>query len=864
MLSKFFPHGKGDGSAPIDYLLGKNRDREDAEILRGNPDLTKNLIDVAKGKHRYTSGVLSFGEKISDEKKRLAMDSYERFLTADHSVELNFLWIEHKEHDRTELHFVIPNTDLKTNRPFSPYVDRVDFGVRTAIDEYLNAESGGADPNDPARKRLNSSASDYLKQSNDRKELIQSIDEHILNLAEKTISEDGAWTQEDTAKALQDLGFKIERQTKKAISISHPELKKNIRLKGGLYESDSEFTKESFAKVERDSDSYRRRAEQRAETAFELFEKRLSKRRERVSERYSTTQREPESSIKKDREQQRRTERDARRDDAYSDKQTENNNNHIYSNADNSASVSNSDNLQRDRFLHPARTTESGAGTTARAGAERDAGKTEQRHIRRDAVGDKVLAGQRNEQNGLSNALIIIEIEFKGRKLGELHDFGNSVEAHGMSAKASAYNIVKMAQEKGWEKIWFDGDDAFLRHAMSMALNKGMEVGARDEHQAEILKQVIKEKENNDRARENANRSVKNAERASRELERNGRELDSKSRELERNRREIESRIRRTETAENLKMAYDDELDRFKTDINLVEHLQAEGWQIDTKKSSKKTAVLKSGDDTFLVSRNENGHYVFFDVNANRGGTIIDFVQSQKSLNLGQVRKELRAYAHTPAPSLSQSPQSSAVHLEKSSKSEQEQAIVNERFEALKPLNPSYLNSRGIKKIDRRFENVKTDERGNTCFPHYLNSKVCGWEVKNNGFTGFNKGGTRNLFATTNFRDADTVVIVESGIDALSHAQLFHTDDSVAYLSLGGQLTEKQLDVLSANLADKDVLIATDNDSAGLEFMSRIKDAIRHAKFDKPQLKDWNDDLIEHKKEIERAITRSSGSEFEM
>ena len=855
MLSKFFPHGKGEGSAPIDYLLGKNRDRQNAEILRGNAELTKHLIDSAKGKHKYTSGVLSFGEKISDEKKQLAMNSYERFLTADESVELNFLWVEHKEHNRTELHFVVPNTDLNTNRVYTPYVDRVDFGVRTALDEYLNAQIGGADPNDPARKRLSASASDYLKQSNDRKELIQSIDEHILNLVEKAISEDKAWTQEDTVKALQDLGFKIERQTKKAISISHPDLKKNIRLKGGLYESTTKLTKESFAEIERDSDSHRRGAEQRAETAFKLFEERLSKRRERVSERYSTTQREPESSIKENREQQRRTERDIKRDNRNSDKQTENNNDSIYGNADNSVFVNNSDDLWHNKVLYQARAVESGVSTTRSVKEQRNVGKTEQRHICSDATSFKVLDERPAEKESLSNPLAIIEVEFKGRKLGEIYDYGDMLVAHNLSDKAAAFNLVKEGIAKGWKKMGFGGSDDFLRHAMRMALDKGVEVSVKDKHQAEILKQVIKEKEEHDRVRENVDRTVKEAERASSDLIKASSELIKASSELN-------QRIRRVKR-EDLKAMYDDELNKFKTEINLAEYLQSHGFVLDSKKSTNKTAVLKQGDDTLLVSRNENGHYLYFDVNSGKGGTIIDFIQSTKSLSLGQVRKELRACTSptTPTPFFSQSPQSSAKHLEKSSKTEQEQAIVNERFKALKPLNPSYLNSRGITQIDERFSNVRTDERNNTCFPHYSGGRVCGWEVKNNDFTAFSKGGTRNLYVTTNFKTAKEVVIVESGIDALSHAQLFNTDNSTAYISIGGQLTERQLNVLAKNLSDKEVTIATDNDLAGFEFANKIKLSIHHAKRETPNLKDWNDDLRAEQQaqqeQLERAATRS-------
>lgn len=44
----------------MNYLLGKDRDREHAKVLQGNPELTERLADNLEFKNRYTVGVLSF------------------------------------------------------------------------------------------------------------------------------------------------------------------------------------------------------------------------------------------------------------------------------------------------------------------------------------------------------------------------------------------------------------------------------------------------------------------------------------------------------------------------------------------------------------------------------------------------------------------------------------------------------------------------------------------------------------------------------------------------------------------------------------------------------------------------------------
>ncbi len=63
MIVKFHARGKGGGSGPVDYLLGRERNREGATVLQGNPEEVRELIDATPFAKKYTSGVLSFAEK---------------------------------------------------------------------------------------------------------------------------------------------------------------------------------------------------------------------------------------------------------------------------------------------------------------------------------------------------------------------------------------------------------------------------------------------------------------------------------------------------------------------------------------------------------------------------------------------------------------------------------------------------------------------------------------------------------------------------------------------------------------------------------------------------------------------------------
>ena len=43
MIVKIHSRGAGSGSGPVDYLLGKDRQREQARVLRGNPEHVREL-----------------------------------------------------------------------------------------------------------------------------------------------------------------------------------------------------------------------------------------------------------------------------------------------------------------------------------------------------------------------------------------------------------------------------------------------------------------------------------------------------------------------------------------------------------------------------------------------------------------------------------------------------------------------------------------------------------------------------------------------------------------------------------------------------------------------------------------------------
>ena len=63
MYMKVFPHGQGAGEGPTNYLVREDYPGRDAhlpDVLRGDPELTREIIDTLDTKWRFTAGALSW------------------------------------------------------------------------------------------------------------------------------------------------------------------------------------------------------------------------------------------------------------------------------------------------------------------------------------------------------------------------------------------------------------------------------------------------------------------------------------------------------------------------------------------------------------------------------------------------------------------------------------------------------------------------------------------------------------------------------------------------------------------------------------------------------------------------------------
>jgi hypothetical protein len=205
------------------------------------------------------------------------------------------------------------------------------------------------------------------------------------------------------------------------------------------------------------------------------------------------------------------------------------------------------------------------------------------------------------------------------------------------------------------------------------------------------------------------------------------------------------------------------------------------------------TSVMRhpATNDKVIIKRGLDGHYVYFSVRDDRdNGSIIDFVQFRQRLSLGAVRKELRPWIGAPpvpVPAFPSLP-----------KTEKDRVKVEVAYAEMRDAidRHSYLESEralpgALFVLDRFAGRVRMDDRGNAVFPHFDAQGLSGYEIKNNGFTGFASGGSKALWLSHEAPDDNRLVVTESAIDALSHAVLF-PDNRARYASIGGKPNPQQ------------------------------------------------------------------------
>ena len=295
MIVEFFKRGTGGSTGPIDYFLGKDRDREHAKILSGDLEEVAELIDSSPYVKKYTAGCLSFFENdLSDAKKKALMAAFEKTLFPGLSPDqYRIVWIEHKDKEnaetgqkRLELNFLIPNVEITTGKRLQPFYAKADLNRVDDFKSIVNYKYQLFDPDDPINRRSVKIAKNLPQ---DKKDFISAMNTEVALAVTEGLVRD----RESLKSWMTEIGLEITRITKNQISVKNPNNPegKPIPLKGEFYEQNFRHSEQSTELKREASERYRQEADSRYANCIERYKKLCESKSEYHLERYATRDR---------------------------------------------------------------------------------------------------------------------------------------------------------------------------------------------------------------------------------------------------------------------------------------------------------------------------------------------------------------------------------------------------------------------------------------------------------------------------------------------------------------------------------------------------------------------------------------------
>jgi hypothetical protein len=296
MIVDFFRHGSGLSKGCLDYLLGEDREREHAQVLSGDVDLTAQLIDSSPFAKKYTSGCLSFYEHaLSDQDKQQIMQNFEQCLFPGlDKDQYQILWVQHQDkinqdtgETRLELNFVIPNVELSTGKRLQPFYAPVDLDRVDLFKQITNTEHSLYDPDDPEHRQL------FLNKKNLPKD-IKDFKAQLHQRVYRAVSNGEVADRQELVQWLESNQINVTRQVKNSISIENPYegAKRPIRLEGEIYEQGFRATGEYRQEIQQRIEEYRGTTSERYRANVADYQRQLEHKSQYHCDRYSTVGRE--------------------------------------------------------------------------------------------------------------------------------------------------------------------------------------------------------------------------------------------------------------------------------------------------------------------------------------------------------------------------------------------------------------------------------------------------------------------------------------------------------------------------------------------------------------------------------------------
>ena len=291
MLIKFTGGGRGGGRQVAEYLTrSEGRDHAPPEVVRGDMNRTRELIDSIERQWTYTHGVLSFAveDAPTEEQQQKCMDMFERLAFAGLDREqYDITWVRHRHtaSGRTELHFVSPRMELNSGKAMNiapPQWEHTYAPLRDA----LNWAHGWARPDDPERALELQRAPERAQEGFRLREGRDGIHEYLVGLIAAEVVTDRA----TMVTALKEASLEVTREGRDYVTVRDPASAERFRMKGRIYERDWTYDREldrAFAPESSDANAREREDHRsRAKEAYEQYQEAVERRSRFNSERY--------------------------------------------------------------------------------------------------------------------------------------------------------------------------------------------------------------------------------------------------------------------------------------------------------------------------------------------------------------------------------------------------------------------------------------------------------------------------------------------------------------------------------------------------------------------------------------------------
>ena len=291
-----------------------------------------------------------------------------------------------------------------------------------------------------------------------------------------------------------------------------------------------------------------------------------------------------------------------------------------------------------------------------------------------------------------------------------------------------------------------------------------------------------------------------------------------------------------------------EELDELRARVDCRAVLEADGWELDGKESTRAAAKYRSGAGRIVIVTHE-GKGWFDPLNDRRGDALaLALAQHVWGGNLGHARKALRPLAGI-APKLVPMRQGSSVmpvEVEQVWSAGQQVRQGSQGWQYL-------IETRGlpVASVERALQAGALREGiyGTVWARHRgVQGQTTGWEMRGPNFKGFAKGGTKTLFWIGHPATTNRVAVTESAIDALSLASIEGWLEGTLYASTGGGYGPETAAALQGVLPSHARLVAATDQGTGGELLAgRLHELATAcgAGFGRlhPKAKDWNDQI---------------------